>query len=143
MAFEMKHEKTDAGRSAEGFGYERLDCTVNAVAMSFDISYAEAHRILEKAGRKDRHKMGLVLWNRFLAQEQVDGYRLTRDEGYDRMTLALAVSKMPAGRYLIKVRNHALAIVDGVVYENAVKPHPLRRVQRVFRITKEGDNGNS
>lgn len=49
-------------------------------------------------------------------------------------TLAQFVKANPTGRFYLSVNGHSLALVNGVVMDQGVKPHPRYRVKRAWRI---------
>lgn len=51
---------------------------------------------------------------------------------YNRISLQKFVEKHKEGRYYVLVRGHALAVIDGVVYDHTEKPR--REVVRAFRV---------
>ncbi len=111
----MKILNTDAGRSAAGYLNEKLDCTVRATAAGLDVPYAAAHRLLKGAGRKDRC--------RFPFQTQYSKLGFEQYPGLSRLRVKAALAALPAtGRFLLLVRGHIFAVVDGVVHDN----QPLR-----------------
>lgn len=50
-------------------------------------------------------------------------------------TLRGVMPLMEKGRYIVETRNHAFAVVDGVVYDG-IKSRPLLRVVSIYEVTK-------
>lgn len=104
---------TDAGRVSEGFGSERLDCTVRSFAIVAGITYARAHAILKLAGRKDNH---CYLVDKGIREHKFEGYRFKR-VGYAKRTIQRFIREHPVGRFYCSLNNHQIAIVDGKVHD--------------------------
>jgi hypothetical protein len=99
---------TDGGRSISNHPDERLDCTVRALAIATNRSYNDAHGILSQLGRKPKHKF----YN--------TGEKITRIIGRSCKRSG-SVGKFarlhPVGRFLIQVRGHCFALVNGEAYD--------------------------
>lgn len=120
---------------------ETNDCTVRALANVVDpqsiLAYARAHDAFDKVGRRSRRGTRYNQWtpvytshglnivktygtrgeryhhaiSRDVAGAQVDGV----DNG---MTVARFIRENPKGKHILVVRRHAMAVVDGVVYDS-------------------------
>lgn len=117
---------TDGGRQSSGFLLERHDCTVRSFACAADVPYSEAHRILQKSGRKNgkgwyserglavAKKEGLLDFVRIPCSLQAGGYRITWP------TLAQIIARYKTGRYIICTRKHSMALIDGVIHDTGL-----------------------
>lgn len=89
---------------------EARDCTVRALAAVKDMQYDQAHAALAAAGREPRRGMSLEQLKPAYAA-QGGGCYINRS---DRPTLASFLRDQPAGKYIVLVRGHVFALVDGV-----------------------------
>lgn len=107
----LKHEITDGGMAAAGFN-EHNDCVVRALSIATGIKYATMHREMKELGRKDRHRTKSY-WT-----EWADDWCESKDE-YKRnqMTISEFVQLNPIGKFVIRIRGHALALIDGVIHD--------------------------
>lgn len=120
------------------FKHEARDCAVRAVRVACQISYEDAHRQLKGAGRADRDGT----WNLTVTKASGPcGLPLRKMAGpggamgdthrADRTTLAQFVKANPAGRFVIRINTHFIALVDGIVHNwkvNARNHGPRARV---------------
>lgn len=132
---------------------ERGDCTVVAIAQAAELPYREAHALLAQAGR--RPKKGFTLRNWLACQctkANTTGtpFRLGkysvhavplpteyRDGGYPihSITLARFLRDFPKGRFILRKRGHAFAVVDGCVsnfYEGV-----RVRITNIWHLTED------
>ncbi len=108
------------------------DCSVKAVAIACNVSYAEAHKALERLGRKR---------NRGAYKHQVLGAiglcgckyeALDKWKGKTTKTLSLPRKD----RYLAMTVNHAIGVQFGLVKDYSDARN--FRVQDVYKVTKRG-----
>lgn len=108
---------TDGGKSSYGFTHEKNDCTVRAVSIAYQISYEEAHAKLKAFGRKDGH--GCHYFAKFMNKNMPTTLAITR--GWKEKSLG-TINKFckenPKGRFILRIRGHALAVVDGIVHDS-------------------------
>lgn len=119
---------------------ERNDCTVIAFAIVFKVTYAEAHKHMkERCGRMNRKG---VISKTVLPPSLPDvrfRVRSFNKESGNATTLGRFIKDHPVGRYYVCVRGHALAVVDGVVYDYYYGPK--RQVKWAMRVhLEEKDN---
>ena len=107
----MRFYQTDGCRVGDGFVNEKLDCAVRAYSIARGIPYSDAHMLFKQAGRLDRHKT-------YLEHYQKLGFNFCLFDG----TVAQFVRLHPRGRYYIGIRGHAMALVDGVIYDTGYIP---------------------
>lgn len=116
---------TDGGRVAEGFAHEKLDCTVRAVALARRISYTAAHKMLEQAGRKPRHKFD------FLSFMQGQTWA-SRSLGTG--TVRAFVEDHPEGNYIVRIKGHAFAVCGGIALDMMPIAHRQFRVVQFWEV---------
>ena len=102
--------QTDAGRSAAGFT-ECRDCTVRAYAIAKQIPYADAHAKLKALGRKQRRG-----WDWAGQFANSDEFELLPEFSARRVEKVLP--ELPPGRFVVHVRGHVFAVVDGVACDD-------------------------
>lgn len=108
--------ETDGGRL--GFApNEQLDCTVRAFALVSQISYRDAHVMMAKAGRKEGKRMADFAAFMKTWCGRICNTRYVRRAGDCGITLGRYVKDHPTGRYLLRVRGHVVAVVDGVALD--------------------------
>ena len=143
---------TYAGRHEAGFSSEKGDCTVRALAAGANLPYDIAHSIMKASGRRDRkghsfqsgaevaEKQGLIKVKFTNACEFVnDVQRGARYQLYGTRsslpTFAQVANRLPKqGRFVVRIKQHVFAVVDGIVYDSAITG-PRKRVTTVAEIT--------
>lgn len=103
--------QSDGGREKAGI-IERLDCTVRAYAIAFDIPYHVAHEEIKRAGRRDGHK-----WRDFAPFMAARG--LLKVSPLIRPTVGAFIAEHKSGVYIVRVRGHVLTVKNGTVYDIA------------------------
>ena len=108
---------TDGGRSTTE-PHETADCTVRAFALVTELSYGDAHGVLERAGRKRRCRFNFHRAMRTsLRSREWNGWTFQERHDVDSMTVGRFVSEHPTGRYIVRVRGHVFAVLDGTVFD--------------------------
>lgn len=116
---------------------ENSDCTVKALAVAYSVGYEWAHAVLKEHGRKNREGIytrdvfPVVLTNMGI-KHRVGPYSAT-----NKVSLKKFCEAHPKGRYVVTSSGHAMAVIDGVVYDWGDKPR--RMVKWAVRIYKEGE----
>lgn len=105
----MQYVRTDGGMRSSGFA-EHNDCAVRAYALFKNIPYHEAHSTFRKLGRRDGGRT-----KNFIIYDLMG--RDARKPG-DGMTLNQLIAMYPTGRVYGMKRGHAVAIVNGVLYDS-------------------------
>lgn len=108
---------------------ETNDCTVRALAIAGAVAYQEAHAAMKAAGRRDRHgpkafgrleqgvrRIDCPAITKAARALGIDIRRMEKHE-YRAKTVSSAPRdpKLQAGHYIVLVRGHALAVVQGEV----------------------------
>lgn len=123
------------------------DCQIRTLATILDTDYHQILELMKMGGWSidstgniytgDRwntmlsifeHKKELV-WSKWKTQN-ING-KCTTPKG---MTVATVAKKYPIGKYVIRVKNHVLALVDGVIYDSWNST--TCRVVEIFQISK-------
>ena len=119
---------------------ETNDCVVYATASALDLSYDQAHQVArEKFNRKDRKGTQSIYLLQGLRKEYqevkaINTYTV-HGKKIDRAAKVYSFAKAnPQGTYFILVRSHALAIKDGVVYDNKNQGSDKCNIKWAFRI---------
>lgn len=112
---------------------EDKDCTVMSFATVWGCTYQQAHEHLRmSAGRKLRHglptdKFDSAAW--WCRKTKMKSGPYTEN---NKISLGQFCKEHPVGRYWVRVRGHALAVIDGVIYDHSYKPR--RMVVKAFRV---------
>ena len=123
-------------KEIRSFYNETNDCTVRAFAEVFNTSYDRARRHLElNCGRKPRK--GINSRQTLPQSLKNTRYRVGAYSKANRITISQFVKKHPIGRYYCCVRGHAIAIIDGVVYDYCHKPR--RQITWAMRVYPNTD----
>lgn len=104
---------------------ETKDCTVFSFATVWKASYRDAHRHLKRQflrpNRKGPQWRECEMADKLCPKTKMTKHEYTRDNS---ITLGQFCKKHPTGRHWVFVRGHALAVIDGVVYDHS---HKLKR----------------
>ena len=109
---------------------ERLDCAVRAIAIAMDIPYAKVHALLQAHGRKPKHRTAV-----FVVSNVVTEHCPTAERRYHRpfkLTVANFAKLNAKGSYVVFIRGHFFALVDGTVH--SFKGHDKARVLWAWEI---------
>ena len=116
---------------------EDNDCTVVSLAFLLDLPYGLAHGIMRAtAGRQHRQPahMHLAVEAYPAVFKEVEGMPI---EG---ISLAEFCRVHSTGRYWVRVTGHALAVINGKVYDHSRKVR--RRVTDAWRVDKAAFHGD-
>lgn len=102
----------DAGRVANGFGFERRDCTVRALAVRLTTTYKRAHELCAEAGRQVGRGMRLSEMRPMLEK-----LGLYVQAPIKKQTLGRFVKEHPRGRYFVVILGHAMGLNNGVIQD--------------------------
>lgn len=100
----MKAQHDDAGRSSFEVA-ERNDCSVRAWALARGITYAESHEAFRLAGRRTRGRTSQEVSARVMGTREIPARPLS---------YVSFLAEHPVGRYVVHLKGHAIAVVDGV-----------------------------
>jgi hypothetical protein len=114
-------------------------CTVIATATVCEMSYNRTYKKLERVGRK--HRRGTWMFYEVIRRQ---GYDMQKVENTRGMTVSKFAELYPKGTYLLHVRAHAIAIVDGVINdhtnEEILKHKSKRRIKHCHQIIKQDNS---
>lgn len=115
---------------------EHNDCTVKAFAKVFNTTYEKAHNHLKNScGRINRKGVWIT---RVLPQSlKKTKFKVGPYDRGNRIQLNKFCEKHSVGRYYVCVKGHAIAVIDGVVYDYCDKPR--RQVIWAMRVYLEGE----
>lgn len=126
---------TDGGRAESAWPRARNDCTVRALAITCDISYAQAYMTLREAGRVGGQGFHVRPWaehavvndRRFVwrAFQAVRGERRMNPPTFSR--------EYDKGVWIVKTAKHVIAVIDGVFYD-AFEAYPERCIYGAWEV---------
>lgn len=112
------------------------DCTVKAFAKVFNTTYEKAHSHLKNAcSRQNKcgiHSSKVLPQSLKKTKHKVGPYTTA-----NRIQLKKFCEKHPKGRYYVALCGHAIAVIDGVVYDHSDRPR--RQVTWAMRVYLEGE----
>lgn len=127
-----KFEK--ACRASERLG-EANDCTVKAISIAGRVPYNVAYDACKAEGRRYRCGMYPTQWKRAILRvgcAYIEVAKNPLQRNGSRYTVKTIGQKYPQGYYIVKVRGHALAMVNGQVLDwTEGRKH---RVQEVIKV---------
>jgi len=111
---------------------ENNDCAVRALASATSKPYSEAHRALALEGRKNGQG---VEWDKILPAARALGFNVDQCH-LKAKTVATAPRKYPQGRYILILKRHGVAMVNGVVLdETRARKFKVKHVIKLERRT--------
>ena len=93
---------------------ERADCTVRAIAVALSIEYDKAHAIAADGGRDNGRRAKM---HKVIDAAKRAGFSLKKLSFQNPRTVRRFIKEYPQGRYIVRKRGHAFAVVDGVPSE--------------------------
>ncbi len=115
----------------EGVNSHKRNCTVLALAHVANIPYLKAFDIAKQAGRKDNK--GFRSQKLIAFANKKFGRNCFRKTKRTAITVQKFCKKYPTGRYYVRKKGHAYAIIDGIVYDR-IKPKPLERILEAWQF---------
>jgi len=116
---------------------ENNDCVVRAISNATNCDYDKAHGLAAQHYNR-RNKRGtstLAVINRSEALFSDLGFKCEEvNQVYATSTINQFVRRNPKGRFFILVRSHALAIVNGVVYDNSDRTSGRHKIRYAFNL---------
>lgn len=122
---------------------DRNNCALNAMAIVFNLPYYEVYSKFKQFGRVGGKGSSLVTVTAVLncfswyREADVPISKWIKTKGKNptklRMTLDKFAKQYPKGKYYVIKSRHALALIDGVWYDNQ-KPNPRAYVKYFFKV---------
>lgn len=122
---------------------DRNNCALNAMAIVFNLPYYEVYSKFKQFGRVGGKGSSLVTVTavlncfRWYREADVPISKWIKTKGKNptklRMTLDKFAKQYPKGKYYVIKSGHALALIDGVWYDNQV-PNPRSYVKYFFKV---------
>lgn len=129
-----KYSRLEIEDTVTKFG-EKNCCTVVAISIVMNIPFIKSQRHLSEYCGRVKGK-GVTLDNLKRLPESFKDYKTTVfDFSGQYVTLRKFCEENPQGRFFVLVRGHALAVIDGVVYDHLDKPR--RIVKWVMKVEEK------
>jgi len=119
---------------------ERNDCTVRALVHAAGISYNEGHAALKQVGRVEGRGTYAHQYRIAYAKYGFNeiSAAVSPTMSYKRATVSQFVKQHPRGTYILTVRGHAFAMIDGKQYDlPGVRSCARRPLNHVFHKVNE------
>lgn len=136
-------------RGVERIDGEENDCTVRALANVLGAPYPLAHKILTAAGRKPRDGMRWSEWSKVysrLGLKLMSVHGTTKNARFiakatnvtvsNGVTLEKILTELQSGRYVVHIRGHVLAVIDGKIHDYGYNKAGSR-VASVYKLEKQ------
>lgn len=105
------------------------NCTICALSTAAGIPYNEAFAIGVKAGRKTGKGFQTTKLMEVARKCGIE-YRKIK---CGSITIQKFIAKYPVGRFVVRRRGHAFAIIDGTIYDHT-KNTPLQRITDIWKV---------
>ena len=112
----------------------KRNCTVVALAATAGLPYDVAHSIAEAAGRKKNRGFNSAKLLKFFNKKQ--GSTQFKKVKRSTITVQKFCKNYSVGRYYVRKRGHAYAVVDGIVVDQT-KPKPRERILEAWQFIGE------
>ena len=126
-------------RTASDRHSEANDCAVCAMTIATGMDYHDIHKLYASKGRKPRAGTPQAMTSKVMGSLKRQGYKFV-DEGMPRQksgslyTMKTIAKAFPKGTYIVRVRGHMAALVDGKVEDwTDNRRHQVLKVIRVKR----------
>lgn len=125
--------ESDGGREGHN---EKSDCTVRAIATAVGLPYEEAHRACARFGREDRK--GMRYFHRFMdyaCRGEVYEFRGAQIAAFQCgvRTVEHFLRLNLTGRYLVSIKRHVFAVIDGKAYDTGLSKS-RSRVDGIWKV---------
>ena len=127
MAAHIGFVKNDGGRDSAGYRGETSDCVVRAIAIATGLPYQQVYdgiNALAKTERRGSRK-------RRISNARTGVYKNTRNRFLEALgwrwtptmqigsgcTVHLRADELPAGRLVVSLSRHSVAVIDGVIHD--------------------------
>lgn len=122
----MNYQLNDGGRKAAGYAGGTGDCVTRAIAIATGKPYQEVYDALNEAAQAERPRRGRKrsaartgvfrrTYERYLLSL---GFKWTPTMQIGQgCTVHLRADELPAGRLVVTVSKHLVAVIDGVIHD--------------------------
>lgn len=113
----MKFKFNDGGREGAGFKGKTRDCVTRAIAIATQTDYAQVYAALNTLAGKSVARTGVP---KKVSKDYMRsiGWRWVPTMGIGAgCTVHLTAAELPAGRLVVTVSRHWVAVIDGVVQD--------------------------
>lgn len=124
----------DGGRTEAGY-LETKDCTVRAFAIVSGRGYKTVHAILADYGRQNRRGFAITRHVKNIAKDLGIKLKSIKRSG----SLGKLIELYPRGVLFVRVRNHVLAVIDGVA-NDTFRPSEYKHVISAWLVTLDKDH---
>jgi hypothetical protein len=116
----------DGGRAAAGFRGQTGDCVCRAIAIAAELPYAEIYAALNGAADRERPRRGKKRSSARTGVHKTTIRRYLTALGWrwvptmqvgSGCKVHLRAAELPAGRLIVAVSRHLVAVIDGVVHD--------------------------
>jgi hypothetical protein len=125
---------------------DRNNCALNAVSIALNKPYYEVYRVFRSVGRRGGRGSSIKQITDAVTLLKIDGepgmtidkikekvLSLYKPPTYLKISLDKFAKMYPTGKFIVIKSRHALALVDGVWYDNTM-PNPRAYVKCFFRV---------
>jgi hypothetical protein len=125
---------------------DRNNCALNAVSIALSKPYYEVYRVFRLVGRRGGKGSSIKQITDAVTLLKIDGeagmtidkikdkvLSLYKPPTYVKITLDKFAKMYPTGKFIVIKSRHALALVDGVWYDNTM-PNPRAYVKCFYRV---------
>jgi len=126
--YSMKNDIKKLQKESDKLG-ETNDCAVTAVAAVSNLPYEYVHRVFASCGRKRRKGTPFEVTQEVLKKLNI----WTDRHRFEAQTITTMGRELPKkGRFLVRIRRHILAVVDGEVLDwTEGRRHRIRQAYKV------------
>ena len=120
-------------------GGHKRNCTVLTLALTAQIPHEDAFLIAKEAGRADHKGMSSACLIKSFNKKHAAriGGRFKKVKR-STITVQKFCKLFPEGKYYIRKRGHAYAIIDGVAH-NGTKVRPLERILEAWKFCVDSE----
>lgn len=116
---------------------DRNNCALNAMSIVLNKPYYEVYKVFKAHGRVTGQgssvrmiTTALNLFKHGSPEKAINNWQMPTKI---KMSLAKFARQYPTGKYYVIKHNHALALIDGVWYDNQ-EPNPRSYVKYFFKV---------
>jgi hypothetical protein len=108
---------------------DKNNCTICALSTAACIPYHEAFEIGKESGRKTGKGFATF---KLMDTAKKFGIRFEKIES-KTISIKNFLLKFPRGRFIVRRRGHAFAIIDGAIYDH-ITNKPLQRITDIWKV---------